>query len=499
MRVRTVLLVFLTTILLAGPAAASEVPASANAPAAPKARIDPAADTWYGIYELCKESVLRTQITRQNGGGWSNAVGSAFIITEDGYVLSNSHVVGDGQGTLEFIFYDGKRYPFSVIAAGNSIDIALLKIDTGDDAVAFKPIKLGRSNNLRRGQPVAAMGNPGGAGLKISAGIVSGLGRGSGYEWSTGSTWRNDMIQTDAKITGGNSGGALINQNGEVVGMVSGTRYIAQRISFAIPIDEVIRAMPRTLTVEERNGFVPGIVVEPVRGGEITEAAEGSPAQRAGLGVGDVIVSVDGKPLERGLDYYIALIERSPGDVLHFEVRRDGEAFETDLTLQKIKPRVAQTLDGPVAGVNFEFYEGGWAALPNFDELQPVQTGVADAFGINAYKNRDGFAVRFSGYVQVPQEGAYTFHIGSDDGSQLFIGDKLVVDNDGLHATAVQKGTILLEAGLHPIRVTFFEGAGGEVLDVLYEGPGVEKQTIPPSVLFHVESSREVPPDQSLQ
>jgi uncharacterized repeat protein (TIGR03806 family) len=137
------------------------------------------------------------------------------------------------------------------------------------------------------------------------------------------------------------------------------------------------------------------------------------------------------------------------------------------------------------AGILYEYFEAsGLSILPDFDALTPVATGSVSGFDISARQRNDGFAFRFTGVVDVPAEGVWTFSTRSDDGSQLFIDGALVVDNDGLHSVWKRSGQVGLSAGPHDIVVTMFEWAGGETLQVLWQGPGVAEQPIPASELF---------------
>jgi uncharacterized repeat protein (TIGR03806 family) len=143
----------------------------------------------------------------------------------------------------------------------------------------------------------------------------------------------------------------------------------------------------------------------------------------------------------------------------------------------------------PRAGVAYEYFEApNLMALPDFDALTPVRTGSLGGFDISGHERQDDFAFRFRSVLEVPASGAWTFSTRSDDGSQLFVGGALVVDNDGIHPMQERSGTIQLEAGFHPIVVTFSEHTGHEGLEVDWEGPGVAKQAIPAERLF-----REVP------
>jgi hypothetical protein len=147
------------------------------------------------------------------------------------------------------------------------------------------------------------------------------------------------------------------------------------------------------------------------------------------------------------------------------------------------KPREPENAAGLVPGLAYQYYHGQWTELPDFEPLKPVATGTTDRFEISKRKQDDHFAFRFSGYIDVPRDGTYTFFTVSDDGSKLFIGKTEVVTNDGCHAATEQSGEILLKKGRHAITVIYFENEGGEQLDVLWEGPELPKQKIPPSVL----------------
>jgi len=155
------------------------------------------------------------------------------------------------------------------------------------------------------------------------------------------------------------------------------------------------------------------------------------------------------------------------------------------------------TLDAEVSGasaafqgLNFAYYEvGNLSQLPDFSSLTPQKTGIASNFDIGLRSRDEDFAFEFYGYINILEAGSYDFYTSSDDGSKLFIGSQEVVDNDGLHSNRERSGSIQLTAGLHPIRVTFFERGGNQVLQVKYEGPNVTKQIIPDNVLFSSQES----------
>ena len=141
------------------------------------------------------------------------------------------------------------------------------------------------------------------------------------------------------------------------------------------------------------------------------------------------------------------------------------------------------TTSGGGSGLHYEYFKGNWDWLPDFDALTPAAEGACSNFDITLRDQNDYFAFRFTGFVTVPTDGEYTFYTTSDDGSQLWIGDTLVVNNDGLHGAQEVGGAIELTAGAHPITVTMFEKGGDEVLLVSYAGPGISKMQIPDTAL----------------
>ena len=142
-----------------------------------------------------------------------------------------------------------------------------------------------------------------------------------------------------------------------------------------------------------------------------------------------------------------------------------------------------------VNGLDYQYYEGTWNNLPDFASLTAVKSGTVSGFDLSVRNQNDYFGAMFSGYVDVPADGEYTFYTASDDGSQLYIGSTLVVNNDGLHATQERNGKIGLKAGKHAITVTFFEKAGGENLAVQYASASINKTAIPASALYRIDTN----------
>ncbi|MBM4035384.1 MAG: trypsin-like serine protease [Planctomycetes bacterium] len=454
------------------------------------------------VFEQCKDSVVMFAATRvehstkpaPDGKGPATRLhtthtqwGSGCIIHPAGYVLTNSHMLRF-EGRRDAALADGKRCPARVLAEDPANDLALMKIDAGRP---LKPLKLGESRKVMMGEPAITIGNPFGISFTVASGIVSGTGRATNTDYAM----LTDMIQTDASINPGTSGGPLLNILGEMIGLCTSSKEEAENIGFAIPVDKVRAAFPELVAPEGRYGFVLGLKVAPDGPARVTEVAKGSPAEAAGIRTGDVVAAVGKEPVSGVIDYSLALIERRGGEILPISLLRKGRRLTATVTLGEVKRRPADKVAGLLPGVNFQHFRGNWKALPDFDKLKPEASGVSPTFALGAYAGKENFALRFTGYIEAPKDGVYLFSTRSDDGSRLHVGDQLVVDNDGLHATAEKRGFIPLQAGKHPISVTFFQGPGDPELKVFYEGPGLLRKEIPASALFH--TPPRVPPPKN--
>jgi type 1 glutamine amidotransferase len=173
-------------------------------------------------------------------------------------------------------------------------------------------------------------------------------------------------------------------------------------------------------------------------------------------------------PLHGG--YRMVLLTRRDGKDVRIELQAGAAAGRLDV----YPTREEAEKKGGKRGVNFAYYEGEWNKLPDFTRLKPVKTGTLPYFDIKPRARQDKFGFRYTGFLKVPADATYTFTSASDDGSALYIGNRKVVDNDGLHAQVPKSGKLALKAGVHPITVVFFEGAGGEGLSV-GGGPAAEE------------------------
>jgi alpha-mannosidase len=149
-----------------------------------------------------------------------------------------------------------------------------------------------------------------------------------------------------------------------------------------------------------------------------------------------------------------------------------------------VEPRKADAPADVLPGLNYRYFEGKWSKVADLSAAEPVDQGVLESFDISGRGRDEQFGFEFSGFIEIPRDGVYTFYTASDDASKLFIGDVAVVDNDGPHGLMERSGQIALAAGKHAIRVLYLQGASDLALEVSYQRPGVAKQKIPPSVLF---------------
>ncbi|MFO0973099.1 MAG: trypsin-like peptidase domain-containing protein [Phycisphaerae bacterium] len=274
------------------------------------------------------------------------SVGSGFVIHPDGYIVTNAHVVAQ---TVErtIIFSDRRTLKAEAVAVDTENDLAILKV-AADHTLPF--LRLGRSDDLMIGETVVAIGNPLGLQHTCTAGIVSALDRKLTFQ--NGMTY-SGLIQTDTSINHGNSGGPLLNLNGDLIGINSAIRGDAQNIGFAIPVDRLRALLPVYLDVQQmrrvrlgaqfREEFAtPGDAQPVVR---IDRVEPGSPAEIAGLRAGDRVRSADGKPTPRFLDLFSVLKSAPVGQPLTFNIERAGRQIQKNvLVKQRPKPDGAKLM-----------------------------------------------------------------------------------------------------------------------------------------------------------
>lgn len=284
----------------------------------------------------------------------SQAAGTGIIVTSDGYILTNKHVI-DSATSISVVLADGTTYTNVKVAAVDPLnDIAFLKIS---DASGLTPATLGDSKTIQAGQQVVAIGNALGVYQNtVTSGVISGTGRTLTASDSTGSMSEKltDMIQTDAAINSGNSGGPLINAVGQVIGINTANSYSAENMGFAIPIGAVKGMLAQLIEKGEAKRAYLGVYTTqitpdsakaynlPVTAGEYLYASGGnytavlkdSPAEKAGLKDKDIITAVNGVKIGTAGSLSSLIAEYKPGDTVKLTVIREGQEMSVDVTLE---------------------------------------------------------------------------------------------------------------------------------------------------------------------
>ena len=328
-----------------------EAAASPNANPVTDLRIDESSAVIAAV-----DKVTPAVVTIQTSGGGflggASGTGSGFIYDESGFILTNKHVV-EGSQELLVILNDGRRFPGTVYGVDTLTDLAIVTIEA--DGLPTAPV--GVSAGLEPGQLAIAIGNPLGYENTVTTGVVSGLGRQitASDARQTSAETLNNLIQTDAAINPGNSGGPLVNSAGQVIGINTAVSTDAQGLGFAIPIDVAKPIMSQALNGEPLVRPWIGVYYIPVTpaiaeeqdlpvdygaligttGGE-QAVFPGSPAEAAGLQVGDVIVAINGEQITVDTDLSMLIVPHEPGETITLRVLRANTSREVEVTLGEL-------------------------------------------------------------------------------------------------------------------------------------------------------------------
>ena len=295
------------------------------------------------VVVITTEQVVYSQWSWYGQNQVESGAGSGVIISSDGYILTCAHVV-DGASTITVTIGD-KDYTATLVGEDTTSDIAVIKID----ADGLTPATVGNSDSLKVGQSVMAVGNPlGELGGTVTGGMISALNRSVTIQGSS-SVNTMSLIQMDASVSPGNSGGGLFNMNGELIGIVNAksSSSDAEGLGFAIPINDAIKVAQELL----ENGYVTGrpylgityLAVEDAQtaaqlgvnayGVYVVEVVKGGPAEKAGLQAGDRIVSVDGTEIASKDDLGTLMQKHAAGDTLSITIAREGQMQTVNVTL----------------------------------------------------------------------------------------------------------------------------------------------------------------------
>lgn len=310
-----------------------------------------------------------------------HSIGSGFIVSSDGYVLTNNHVV-EGADEIVVRLSDRRELPATLVGTDPRSDVAVLKIKGGG---SLPVVKIGKSRDLKVGEWVFAIGSPFGFDHTVTAGIVSAVGR------SLPSENYVPFIQTDVAINPGNSGGPLFNMDGEVVGINS---QIYTRsggfmgVSFAIPIDDamnvfrqirdegsVSRGWLGVLIQEVNRDLAESFGLKRPRGALIAEVMEGSPAEKAGLRSGDIVLEYEGEEIRFSSDLPPMVGRTRPGETARMTVLRGGREIDVDVKIGRLPDEGAELAQAPSAG-------GGSTLAPLGMSVETLPREAAESLGI---------------------------------------------------------------------------------------------------------------------
>ena len=420
--------------------------------------------------------------------------GTGTVISEQGYILTADHVTGDSKGVVLFGL---QRVPYAVVGRLPERDVAILKVDASHVKAV---VALGPSHDLRAGEPILVGGNPSGRGIVFATGIVNSPSIDPSWpNILVKSYWRNEMeeaarrklhstggrpdfIQFDASSNRGNSGGPLVNAEGQLIGVVAQKSFDEESINWAIPIDQIRMLMPYVVQPEEIGDFRVGLEVDALAERAVVKrVVEESPAWQAGIRADDVLVSVDGEPVSVAADWLFQLNEHKRGDQLEVSWNRRGETMTGRLALAPRDGTTSVTAEGRLKGLDYALYDGRFAALPDFSKLTSVENGVAESVASDGIVDKDAenFAIVFRGYVKFPDAGLYRLYLGSDDCSKLYVDDRLVIDNDLPHPYQELSRLVRVPQGLIPIRVEYSETSGDKDLKLFAKRDIESKNSIP--------------------
>ena len=424
-------LLSLVALLVASQAAPTLMPASAQRSSLPD---------FAGVAESVSPSVVSLRVAARRpvmgffgamGEQVQQGAGSGVIIRSSGYILTNNHVI-DGASKIEVRLHDNRRFEGEVVGRDPSTDLAVVKIA----ATGLRAARFAEMDRVKPGQWVVAIGSPFGLDYTVTTGVVSALGRG-GF----GMTEIEDFVQTDASINPGNSGGPLVDLDGNIVGINTMIHGRGSGIGFAAPADlakrvadqliengEVKRAFIGVMLQELTPALAKELKVKDDRGGAlIADVVSGSPAEQAGLRVGDVIVSIDGRRVSDGRGVVRAILQKGVGSAANVAIVRDGRERTVKLVTSERPDR---------EGARASSGRGGGGGEASFGmELRPAPDALRQRYGLG----QGGGLV-----VQGVKPGAKAAEAGLSQGDLIVEADRQPVRSEADLKKAMRDGRALL-------------------------------------------------------
>ena len=290
-------------------------------------------------------------LPQQNQTQQPQSIGSGFVVTSDGIIATNKHVVADVGAKYQVVTSNNKTYDVQRVYRDPLNDIALIKVDVNQNpGLTLKPVILGDSSHLQVGQFVIAIGNAlGEFNNTVTTGVISGLGRAitAGDQFQGYIENLNDVIQTDAAINPGNSGGPLVNSAGQVIAINTAVSQNGQNIGFALPISILKSSIDNFNQTGQFNRPYLGVSYNTIsqnvallnnvaQGAFVQEVVSGSPADKAGLKQGDIITKFNGQPVNAQNELSTLIAKNKVGDNISLTVWRDGKTVDLNATLTTV-------------------------------------------------------------------------------------------------------------------------------------------------------------------
>ncbi len=407
----------------------------------------------------------------------TQSTGTGAVIHESGFVLTADHVTTNSPGIALFGLH---RAEYEIVGRVPERDLAVLKV--ADLSKLKHAIKIGRSNDLQIGEPIIVGGNPGGRGIVFSQGTINSASiEPSWPNILVKSFWRNetdvlsakrerstggrpDFIQYDATTNKGNSGGPIVNFDGEIVGLAALKGAQEEGINWAIPIDRIRMFMPYLVPSEEVGAFELGLEVD-MLGTEcrVLAVRKDSAAWNAGLRTGDILKQLNQQSVRTGPEWLIALWGHKAGKEVAVTFSRGDEIKQVQMQLQPTAIESSIAAADKIPGVTYQFYDGQFPFIPDYETLKPTKQGVINRVDLKQIELADkrSFSIVFSGYIEFSETGLIRIAIGSDDGSKLHLDGQLIIDNDLGHGFQTLSRWIRVPRGLVPFRVEYMD-LGGE-------------------------------------